>query len=33
LRQAEYDPFAPGLTAPDPLQIWRLALAALRGRF
>jgi phytoene synthase len=33
LRQAEYDPFAPGITAPDPLQIWRLALAALRGRF
>jgi phytoene synthase len=33
LRQAEYDPFAPVLTAPDSLQIWRLALAALRGRF
>ena len=33
LRQAEYDPFAPALTAADPLQIWRLALAALRGRF
>jgi NADH dehydrogenase [ubiquinone] 1 alpha subcomplex assembly factor 6 len=33
LRRAEYDPFASALTAPDPLQIWRLALAALRGRF
>lgn len=27
-----YDPFAPTL-ATDPMQIWRLALAALRGRF
>ncbi|HEY4470382.1 MAG TPA: phytoene/squalene synthase family protein [Stellaceae bacterium] len=33
LRQAGYDPFAPALAAPDPLQIWRLALAALQGRF
>jgi NADH dehydrogenase [ubiquinone] 1 alpha subcomplex assembly factor 6 len=27
------DPFAPGLAAPDPLQSWRLALAALTGRY
>jgi phytoene synthase len=33
LRHAGYDPFAPALAAPDPLQIWRLSLAALRGRF
>ena len=33
LRQAGYDPFAPALAAPDPLQIWCLTLAALRGRF
>jgi NADH dehydrogenase [ubiquinone] 1 alpha subcomplex assembly factor 6 len=33
LQQAGYDPFAPALAAPDPLQIWRLSLAALRGRF
>ena len=29
LRRAEYDVFAPALAAPDPLQIWRLALAAM----
>jgi hypothetical protein len=33
LQRAEYDPFAPALAAPDPLQIWRLALAALLNRF
>jgi phytoene synthase len=33
LHRAGYDPFAPVLAAPDPLQIWRLALAALLGRF
>jgi NADH dehydrogenase [ubiquinone] 1 alpha subcomplex assembly factor 6 len=33
LRHAGYDPFAPTLAAPDPLQIWRLAFASLRGRF
>ena len=32
LEHAGYDPFAPALSAPDPLQIWRLALAALRSR-
>jgi phytoene synthase len=33
LRRAEYDPFAPVLAVPDPLQIWRLAAAALLNRF
>ena len=33
LERAGYDPFAPALAIPDPLQIWRLALAALRRRF
>jgi NADH dehydrogenase [ubiquinone] 1 alpha subcomplex assembly factor 6 len=33
LQHADYDPFAPGLTAPDPLQIWRLALASLGRSF
>ncbi len=33
LRRAGYDPFAPALARPDPLQSWRLAAAALRGRF
>ena len=33
LRRAEYDPFAPALAMPDPLQIWRLAAAALFKRF
>lgn len=33
LRRAGYDPFAPALAAPDPLQIWRLAAAALLNRF
>jgi phytoene synthase len=33
LRRTGYDPFAPVLAAPDPLQIWRLALAALLKRF
>jgi len=32
-RRTDYNPFAPGLTAPDPLQSWRLFAAALRGRF
>jgi NADH dehydrogenase [ubiquinone] 1 alpha subcomplex assembly factor 6 len=33
LRRAEFNPFAPELAAPDPLQSWRLAAAALRNRF
>jgi len=33
LKQAHYNPFAPELAAPDPLQSWRLFAAALRGRF
>ena len=33
LRQADYNPFAAELTAPDALQSWRLFAAALRGRF
>jgi phytoene synthase len=33
LKRAGYNPFAPELAAPDPLQSWRLALVALRGRF
>ena len=33
LERAGYDPFAPALGAPDPLQIWRLSFAAWRGRF
>jgi NADH dehydrogenase [ubiquinone] 1 alpha subcomplex assembly factor 6 len=33
LKQAGYDAFDPSLAAPDPLQLWRLALAALLNRF
>jgi NADH dehydrogenase [ubiquinone] 1 alpha subcomplex assembly factor 6 len=33
LRQAGYNPFAPELARPDPLQSWRLFAAALRNRF
>jgi len=33
LKRAGFNPFAPELVAPDPLQSWRLAAAALRGRF
>jgi phytoene synthase len=33
LERAGGDPFAPGLLAPDPLQSWRLAVAALCRRF
>ncbi|MGD9616296.1 MAG: squalene/phytoene synthase family protein [Alphaproteobacteria bacterium] len=33
LKRAGCNPFAPELAAPDPLQSWRLALAALRNRF
>ena len=33
LKRAKYDPFDPGLRAPDPLQSWRLAAAALFRRF
>jgi NADH dehydrogenase [ubiquinone] 1 alpha subcomplex assembly factor 6 len=33
LKRAAYNPFAPELAAPDPLQSWRLAAAALRNRF
>jgi NADH dehydrogenase [ubiquinone] 1 alpha subcomplex assembly factor 6 len=33
LKRAGYDPFAPDLAAPDPLQSWRLAAAALFNRF
>jgi len=33
LKRAGFNPFAPELARPDPLQIWRLAAAALRNRF
>jgi phytoene synthase len=33
LRRAGFNPFAPELARPDPLQSWRLAVAALRGRY
>jgi NADH dehydrogenase [ubiquinone] 1 alpha subcomplex assembly factor 6 len=33
LKRADYNPFAPELAAPDPLQSWRLFAATLRGRF
>ncbi len=33
LKKTGYNPFAPDLAAPDPLQSWRLAAAALRTRF
>jgi phytoene synthase len=33
LEQARYNPFDPFVAAPDPLQLWRLALAALLNRF
>jgi NADH dehydrogenase [ubiquinone] 1 alpha subcomplex assembly factor 6 len=33
LKRAGFNPFVPELTAPDPLQSWRLAAAALRNRF
>ncbi|MGC2414613.1 MAG: phytoene/squalene synthase family protein [Stellaceae bacterium] len=33
LNRAAFNPFAPELVIPDPLQSWRLAAAALRGRF
>ena len=33
LKRAEFNPFAPELAIPDPLQSWRLAAAALRRRF
>jgi phytoene synthase len=33
LERAGFNPFAPELVLPDPLQSWRLAAAALRGRF
>jgi NADH dehydrogenase [ubiquinone] 1 alpha subcomplex assembly factor 6 len=33
LKRAEFNPFAPELSLPDPLQSWRLAAAALRDRF
>ena len=33
LKRAGFNPFAPELDAPDPLQSWRLAAAALRNRF
>jgi len=33
LRRAGFNPFAPELAIPDPLQSWRLAAAALRRRF
>ena len=32
-QRAEYDPFVAALAMPDPLQIWRLAAAALLNRF
>jgi NADH dehydrogenase [ubiquinone] 1 alpha subcomplex assembly factor 6 len=33
LKRAAYNPFAPELAQPDPLQSWRLALGGLRNRF
>ena len=33
LKAAGWNPLSPELAAPDPLQSWRLAFAALRGRF
>jgi NADH dehydrogenase [ubiquinone] 1 alpha subcomplex assembly factor 6 len=33
LNRAGYDPFAPLVAAPDPRRAWRLAFAALRGRY
>jgi phytoene synthase len=33
LERAGHDAFDPAVGAPDPLQIWRLTLAALRNRF
>ena len=33
LRRAGWNPFDPRLAAPDPLLVWRLAAAALAGRF
>ncbi len=33
LGRARYDPFASALARPDPLQSWRLAIAALRNRY
>ena len=33
LERAAFDPYDANLRRPDPLQIWRLAFAALRGRF
>jgi NADH dehydrogenase [ubiquinone] 1 alpha subcomplex assembly factor 6 len=33
LARAGYDAFNPTLTQPDPLQAWRLAIAAMRRRF
>ena len=33
LKRAAYDPFNPAFATPDPLQSWRLAVAALLGRF
>jgi phytoene synthase len=33
LAAARHDPFHPALVRPDPLQSWRLAVAALRRRF
>jgi phytoene synthase len=33
LKRAGYDPFNPVVASPDPLQSWRLAVAALFNRF
>jgi NADH dehydrogenase [ubiquinone] 1 alpha subcomplex assembly factor 6 len=33
LKRAAYDPFNPAFATPDPLQSWRLAVAALLGRY
>jgi phytoene synthase len=33
LRRAGYDPFAPQLALPDPLQAWRLLAASLLRRY
>jgi hypothetical protein len=33
LKRAGYNPFDAALPKPDPLQIWRLAAAAMFNRF
>lgn len=33
LKRARYDPYEPRLSLPDPIRSWRLAFAALSGRY